>query len=92
MSGKALAAQHDIRLFLADVDGALAAAKEALQLILQQGLDAWVYTEQEWLIRDASDAHQPHLSALESSRRAPFLVAGQGKRAILERLRGQGAG
>jgi len=129
MSGKALGAQHDIRLFLADVDGALvtrqkvlteaaraavrelehagiafaitsgrpprgmsmlieplalktaiagfnggmlvkpdlsvieshtldpAAAKQALQLILQQGLDAWVYTEKEWLIRDASAPH-----------------------------------
>src|SRR6185437_11385805 len=34
-----------------------AAAKQALQLILQQGLDAWVYTEKEWLIRDASAPH-----------------------------------
>jgi Cof subfamily protein (haloacid dehalogenase superfamily) len=29
-----------------------ATAKHALELILDQGLDAWVYTEDEWLIRD----------------------------------------
>jgi Cof subfamily protein (haloacid dehalogenase superfamily) len=28
-----------------------------LQLILDQGLDAWLYTEQDWLIRDAKAAH-----------------------------------
>ena len=30
----------------------LATAKKTLKLILDQGLDAWVYTEEEWLIRD----------------------------------------
>ena len=35
----------------------LATAKETLQLILDQGLDAWVYTEKEWLIRDAKAPH-----------------------------------
>jgi Cof subfamily protein (haloacid dehalogenase superfamily) len=34
-----------------------AAAKETLQLILDQGLDAWVYTEKEWLIRDSNAPH-----------------------------------
>ena len=34
-----------------------AAAKETLQLILDQGLDAWLYTEKEWLIRDAKAPH-----------------------------------
>jgi Cof subfamily protein (haloacid dehalogenase superfamily) len=34
-----------------------AAARQALALILEQGLDAWVYTETEWLIRDASAPH-----------------------------------
>ena len=34
-----------------------AAAKETLQLILDQGLDAWVYTEKEWLIRDGKAPH-----------------------------------
>ncbi len=34
-----------------------AAAKQALQLILGQGLDAWVYTAEEWLIRDANAPH-----------------------------------
>lgn len=29
-----------------------AAAKQTLKLILDQGLDAWVYTEADWLIRD----------------------------------------
>jgi Cof subfamily protein (haloacid dehalogenase superfamily) len=32
-------------------------AKETLQLILDQGLDAWLYTETEWLIRDAKAPH-----------------------------------
>jgi Cof subfamily protein (haloacid dehalogenase superfamily) len=32
-------------------------AKETLQLILDQGLDAWVYTEKEWLIRDGKAPH-----------------------------------
>jgi hydroxymethylpyrimidine pyrophosphatase-like HAD family hydrolase len=32
-------------------------AKQALALILDQGLDAWVYTETEWLIRDQAAAH-----------------------------------
>jgi Cof subfamily protein (haloacid dehalogenase superfamily) len=35
----------------------LAAAKTTLQLILDQGLDAWVYTEKEWLIRDSNAPH-----------------------------------
>ena len=33
-----------------------ATAKLALKLILDQGLDAWVYTEDEWLIRDKGGA------------------------------------
>jgi len=35
----------------------LATAKLALELILSQGLDAWVYTEAEWLIRDKGAPH-----------------------------------
>ena len=34
-----------------------AAAKQALKLILDKGLDAWVYTEEEWLIRDKDAPH-----------------------------------
>ena len=34
-----------------------ATAKETLRLILDQGLDAWVYTEKEWLIRDGNAPH-----------------------------------
>ena len=34
-----------------------ATAKETLRLILDQGLDAWVYTEKEWLIRDSNAPH-----------------------------------
>jgi len=34
-----------------------AAAKQTLDLILDQGLDAWVYTEKEWLIRDPNAPH-----------------------------------
>jgi hypothetical protein len=34
-----------------------AAAKQTLKLILDQGLDAWVYTEKEWLIRDKAAPH-----------------------------------
>ena len=34
-----------------------AVAKQAIELILGKGLDAWVYTETEWLIRDKSAAH-----------------------------------
>src|SRR6202043_1490660 len=34
-----------------------AAARGALDLILGQGLDAWVYTADAWLIRDAAAAH-----------------------------------
>jgi len=34
-----------------------AAAKQALKLILDEGLDAWVYTEEEWLIRDKNAPH-----------------------------------
>lgn len=32
-------------------------AKQAVALILDQGLDAWVYTEDEWLIRDPNAPH-----------------------------------
>jgi hypothetical protein len=32
-------------------------AKETLQLILDQGLDAWLYTEKQWLVRDAKAPH-----------------------------------
>jgi len=35
----------------------LATAKQTLKLILDQGLDAWVYTEEEWLIRDKEAPH-----------------------------------
>ena len=34
-----------------------AAARQTLRLILDQGLDAWVYTETEWLIRDNAAPH-----------------------------------
>jgi len=34
-----------------------ATAKQALKLILDQGLDAWVYTEAEWLICDKAAPH-----------------------------------
>ena len=34
-----------------------ATAKETLALILDQKLDAWLYTETEWLIRDSKAAH-----------------------------------
>jgi Cof subfamily protein (haloacid dehalogenase superfamily) len=34
-----------------------AAAKQALQLILDQGLDAWLYTPEEWLIRNKEAPH-----------------------------------
>ncbi|MDQ6869550.1 MAG: Cof-type HAD-IIB family hydrolase [Pseudomonadota bacterium] len=34
-----------------------ATAKQAVKLILDQGLDAWVYTEEEWLIRDKEAPH-----------------------------------
>jgi Cof subfamily protein (haloacid dehalogenase superfamily) len=34
-----------------------AVAREALNLILKSGLDAWVYTEDEWLIRDKDAPH-----------------------------------
>jgi Cof subfamily protein (haloacid dehalogenase superfamily) len=34
-----------------------AAAKETLALILDRGLDAWVYTADEWLIRDKDAPH-----------------------------------
>jgi Cof subfamily protein (haloacid dehalogenase superfamily) len=34
-----------------------AAAKQAVKLILDKGLDAWVYTETEWLIRDKDAPH-----------------------------------
>jgi Cof subfamily protein (haloacid dehalogenase superfamily) len=34
-----------------------ATAKATLQLILDQGLDAWLYTEMDWLIRDSNAPH-----------------------------------
>jgi Cof subfamily protein (haloacid dehalogenase superfamily) len=34
-----------------------ATAKKTLKLILEQGLDAWVYTEEAWLIRDKNALH-----------------------------------
>ncbi|MDQ6711189.1 MAG: Cof-type HAD-IIB family hydrolase [Candidatus Dormibacteraeota bacterium] len=34
-----------------------AIAKQTLKVIIDQGLDAWVYTEAEWLIRDQNAAH-----------------------------------
>ncbi|MEJ0095684.1 MAG: Cof-type HAD-IIB family hydrolase [Methylocella sp.] len=34
-----------------------ATAEQTLKLILDHGLDAWVYTEDEWLIRDATAPH-----------------------------------
>ena len=34
-----------------------AAARQTLKLILDQGLDAWVYTKDEWLIRDRNAPH-----------------------------------
>jgi Cof subfamily protein (haloacid dehalogenase superfamily) len=34
-----------------------ATAKETVKLILDKGLDAWVYTEKEWLIRDKAAPH-----------------------------------
>ena len=34
-----------------------AAAKQTLKLILDQGLDAWVYTDAEWLIRNPNAPH-----------------------------------
>ena len=33
------------------------AAKQAVKLILDRGLDAWVYTETDWLIRDQNAPH-----------------------------------
>jgi len=32
-------------------------ARRALDLILEQGLDAWLYTDREWLVRDRAGAH-----------------------------------
>lgn len=32
-------------------------AKQTVKMILDQGLDAWVYTEDEWLIRDQAAPH-----------------------------------
>jgi hypothetical protein len=34
-----------------------ATARQTVKLILDQGLDAWVYTETEWLIRDKNAPH-----------------------------------
>ena len=35
-------------------------AKQIVQLILDRGLDAWVYTEDDWLIRDKEAPHVAH--------------------------------
>jgi Cof subfamily protein (haloacid dehalogenase superfamily) len=35
----------------------LATAKQTMKLILDQGLDAWVYTAEEWLVRDRDAPH-----------------------------------
>lgn len=32
-------------------------ARQTLQLIVDQGLDAWIYTEKDWLIRDPKAPH-----------------------------------
>jgi Cof subfamily protein (haloacid dehalogenase superfamily) len=32
-------------------------AQESMRLILDQGLDAWLYTAEDWLVRDASAPH-----------------------------------
>ncbi len=34
-----------------------ATAKQAVDLILEQGLDVWIYTEKEWLVRDRDAPH-----------------------------------
>jgi hypothetical protein len=34
-----------------------ATAKQAVDLILEQGLDVWLYTEKEWLVRDRDGPH-----------------------------------
>ena len=34
-----------------------AVARKTLTLILDQGLDAWIYTEKEWLVRDGQAPH-----------------------------------
>lgn len=36
------------------------AARAALDLVLGQGLDAWVYTPRDWLVRDANAPHVAH--------------------------------
>lgn len=38
----------------------LAVAKQVVQLILDHGLDAWVYTQEEWLVRDKDAPRVPH--------------------------------
>jgi Cof subfamily protein (haloacid dehalogenase superfamily) len=35
-------------------------ARQAVKLVLDQGLDAWVYTEDEWLVRDKAAPHVAH--------------------------------
>ena len=35
----------------------LAAARQTVALVLEQGLDVWVYTETEWLVRDNDAPH-----------------------------------
>jgi Cof subfamily protein (haloacid dehalogenase superfamily) len=39
-----------------------ATAKQAVKLILDHGLDVWVYTEEEWLVRDKKAPHVAHES------------------------------
>jgi HAD superfamily hydrolase (TIGR01484 family) len=34
-----------------------ATAKQTVKLILDQGLDVWIYTEQDWLVRDNDAPH-----------------------------------
>jgi Cof subfamily protein (haloacid dehalogenase superfamily) len=34
-------------------------ARQAIDLILSQGLDAWVYADHDWLVRDAKAPHVP---------------------------------
>src|SRR5262245_52437487 len=39
---------------------AIECAAEAIEIMLENGLDAWVYTETEWLIRDLKAPHVEH--------------------------------
>jgi Cof subfamily protein (haloacid dehalogenase superfamily) len=46
----------DLSVIACHVIGAAAAAK-AVALLLDQGLDVWIYTETAWLVRDPSASH-----------------------------------